>query len=63
MGEESKICGWKQIRRRAMAKVHDEIKRKEAELGRELSESEYRETLRTVLREEFRKAFEECGAI
>jgi hypothetical protein len=59
--EELKVCGWKEVRRKAMRKVHEEIKKKESELGRELTESEYRETLRTVLREELRKAFTECA--
>jgi hypothetical protein len=58
---EIKVCGWKTVRKKAMRRVHEEIRRKEMELGRELTESEYRETLRTVLREELRKAFTECA--
>jgi hypothetical protein len=60
MSEEPRVCGWREIRRKAMRKVHETIKQKEAEMGRELSESEYREILRTVLGQELKKAFEQC---
>jgi len=62
MEGEEKTCGWRQTRRQVMKKVHEEIRKKEEALGRELTEVEYRETLRTILREELRKAFVECGA-
>jgi plasmid stability protein len=63
MGEEIKVCGWRDVRRKAMLKVHDEIKKREAELGRELTEAEFRDLVRATLKEELRKAFAECGAI
>lgn len=62
MEEEIRICGWRDIRRKAMKKVHDEIKRRETELGRELTEAEFRDVIRTTLKQELRRAFEECGA-
>jgi len=62
MVEEKRTCGWRTIRKQAMHKVHERIKQREAELGRELSEDEFRDILRITLREEFKKAFEECKA-
>jgi isopropylmalate/homocitrate/citramalate synthase len=62
MSEKLSICGWKTVRREAMKKVHEEIRKRESELGRELTEAEFRETVRTTLREQLRKAFEQCGA-
>jgi hypothetical protein len=53
-------CGWKTIRKEALKKVHARIREKEIELGRELSEAEYRQMLKTVLKEEFARAFETC---
>jgi aldehyde:ferredoxin oxidoreductase len=63
VNEELKSCGWRELRKRVMHKVHEGIRKKELELGRELTEPEFRETMRTILKEELRKAFTECGAI
>jgi len=53
-------CGWREVRRQAFRLAHQKIRQKENELGRELTEDEFRQILRATLREEYARAIAEC---